>query len=67
MTTPTRLTDMQVDEAIADAVEYFIDSLYHLTAECDWAGSGRITGIVRVETDLWQNINQLMACREPRD
>ena len=67
MSSPTRLTDMQVDEAIDEAVEYFIYSIDHLTAECDWADSRRIVDIARLETHIWQNIGQLMASREPRD
>lgn len=67
MTAPAkRLTDQQVDQAIATALDDFIDALDDATAQCDWTTS-RLTRINRVRLAACDEIEQLMRYREPRD
>lgn len=65
-TTTKRLTDQQVDQAIATAVDDFIDAIDDVTAHCDWTTS-RASFLNRIRLTACDEIAKMMQHREPRD
>ena len=67
MSAITRLTDQQIDDAIDETVDQFIQELGILTAQCDWAEGNGVDRLARMNRVVRQEISLMMTYREPRD
>lgn len=67
MSSPTRLTDQQIDEAIDETVDKFIQELGILTVQCDWASGNGVTRLARINQVVRREVAHMMTYREPRD
>lgn len=63
----TRLTDIQVDQAIDETVDQFIQELGNLTAQCDWAAGNSADRLARIKKTVRNEVLHMMQYREPRD